>query len=331
LVVPPDALVPGRFLESPVKSSAINKEGAMSKSQDLRERNRLADADVRERLLAEIPLTEHRRDLAGVSTAVLEGGDGPPVVLLHGQGEFAALWARVIPDLLTTHRVVAPDLPGHGASEMPDGRLDAGRAFAWLGELIEQTCPSPPALVGHLLGGAIAARFAANEGDRISRLVLVDSFGLGFNRPALRFALPLVTYIAHPTERTRDRFIKQCFVDFDGVREEMGERFERFGTYALAWARTKTAKTALRSLMPEFGMRGISKADLTRIAVPTTLIWGRHDLQTRLGVAEAASAQYGWPLHVIEDARNDPAFEQPEAFLHALHAALGTSTRQEAT
>lgn len=295
----------------------------MRRHDDVTERNGgSAGQEARERLLAEIPLTECRRELAGVSTAVLEGGDGPPVVLLHGPGEFAALWARVIPELVTAHRVVAPDLPGHGASEMPDGRLDADRVFAWLGELIERTCPSPPALVGHLLGGAIAARFAADQGDRISRLVLVDTFGLGWNRPALRFAIPLIAYIARPTERTRDRFLAQCFVDFDGVREQMGGRFEPFGTYVLAWARTKTAKAALRSLMPEFGMRSIPQADLKRIAVPTTLIWGRHDLQTRLSVAEAASARYGWPLHVIENARDDPAFEQPAAFLDVLRTVL---------
>lgn len=288
---------------------------------------RSAGDDARERLLDGMPVTERRLQLAGISTAVLEGGDGPPVVLLHGPGEFAALWARVIPDLVTTHRVVAPDLPGHGASEMPEGRLDADRVFAWLGELIKHTCPSPPALVGHLLGGAIAARFAAEQGERISHLVLVDTFGLGWNRPALRFAIPLITYIARPTERPRDRFLKQCFVDFDGLRKQMGQSFEPFGTYALAWARTPTAKTTLRSLMPEFGMRAIAKADLARIAVATTLIWGRHDLQTRLSVAEAASARYRWPLHVIEGARDDPAFEQAEAFLEALYAALGSPDR----
>jgi len=288
-------------------------------------RQRHAGEDVRERLLAEMPVTERRLELAGVSTAVLEGGDGPPVVLLHGPGEFAALWARVIPDMVTTHRVVAPDLPGHGASDLPDGPLDADRVLAWLGELIDRTCPSPPALVGHLLGGAVAARFAGDQGDRLSRLVLVDTFGLSWNRPALRFAIPLIAYIARPTEGTRDRFLEQCFVDFDGLRGQMGEHFEPFGTYALEWARTKTAKAAVRSLMSQFGMRAIPPAVLARIAVPTILIWGRHDLQTRLSVAEAASARYGWPLYVIENARDDPCFEQPEAALHALRAALDRS------
>ncbi len=85
-----------------------------------------AGASARERLLAGIPVTERRLQLAGVSTAVLEGGDGPPLILLHGPGGYAAHWMRVIPGLVATHRVVAPDLPGHGASEVGDGALDAG-------------------------------------------------------------------------------------------------------------------------------------------------------------------------------------------------------------
>src|SRR5205809_1972776 len=91
--------------------------------------------EVRARLLTGLPVTERRLELAGVSTAVLEGGDGPPIVLLHEQGEFAARWLRVIPDLATTNSVVAPDLPGHGASEVIDGPLDPDHVLAWLAEL----------------------------------------------------------------------------------------------------------------------------------------------------------------------------------------------------
>jgi pimeloyl-ACP methyl ester carboxylesterase len=299
------------------------QETTMNGQRDVEERGRRsAGPDTREQLLAELPVTDRRLQLAGVSSAVLEGGDGPPMLLLHGPGEFAAVWARVIPDLITTHRVVAPDLPGHGASGLPDGPLDRDRVSMWLGELIERTCTSPPVVVGHLLGGAIAAGFASERPAQLSRLVLVDSFGLSWNRPSPRFALPLLAYLARPTERTRDRAMAQCFVDFDRLREQMGGRFEPFGAYALEWARTKTAKAALRSLMTEYGMRPIPRDVLARIAVPTVLIWGRHDLQTRLSVAEGASARYGWPLHVIEGARDDPFFEQPEAAMHALRASL---------
>jgi pimeloyl-ACP methyl ester carboxylesterase len=153
-------------------------------------------------LLSSLPVTERRLQVAGVSTAVLEGGAGPPILLLHGPGEFAGKWMRVIPDLVTTHRVVAPDLPGHGTSELVDGRLDADGLRAWLSGLIERTCPSPPVLVGHVLGGAIGARFAVNHSDRLSRLVLVDSLGLARFRPTPRFALTMLAFLARPTERT---------------------------------------------------------------------------------------------------------------------------------
>jgi len=282
-------------------------------------------ADVtRERLLAGMPVTERRLELAGISSAVLEGGEGPPIVLLHEQGGFGAQWMRVIPDLVTTHRVVAPDLPGHGASEVTEGELDAGRFVAWLSELIEHTCSSPPVLVGHMAGGSIAARFAVEHGERLSRLVLVDSFGLGKFRPAPGFALALLRYVARPTPRTYGGLMQRCTVDFAGVRAGMAERWESFETYTLDRARAPSGKAALRVLMREVAVPTIPPADLERIAVPTTLIWGRHDPVMRLRVAEAASERYSWPLHVIEDVGDDPSIEQPEAFLRALHATLGT-------
>jgi pimeloyl-ACP methyl ester carboxylesterase len=286
---------------------------------------RLGGEAVRERLLTGMPVTERRLELAGVSTAVLEGGDGPSVVLLHGAGEFAACWLRVVPDLVRTHRVVVPDLPGHGASAVTGDPPDAGRVAAWLGELIERTCPSPPALVGHGLGGAITARFAADQGDRVARLVLVDSYGLSRHRPTPGFTLAMVGVIVRPTERTQERLFRQCVTDLDGLREQLGEWGALLEAYALDRARSPGQKAALRGLMPRVVPGVIPPAELARIAVPTTMIWGRHDRQVRLGVAQAASARHGWPLHVIDDAADDPAVEQPKAFLAALRAALGSA------
>jgi pimeloyl-ACP methyl ester carboxylesterase len=291
---------------------------------DLEQRPRPIADDPRQQLLAAMPVTERRLQLAGISTAVLEGGDGPPVVLLHGPGAIAAEWMRVIPDLVTTHRVVAPDLPGHGASEVTDGRLDADRVLAWLGELIERTCTAPPALVGHILGGAIAARFASGQGDRLSGLVLVNPLGLARFRPPPSFAFALMRHVARPTERSFDRLWRGCVADLDGLREQTGEQWESLERYALELARTQRVKSAMRILMRELGAPAIPAADLERIAVPTTLIWGRYDRVLRLRIAEAASGRYGWPLHVIENAGNEPNLEQPEAFLEALRPALGT-------
>ena len=286
----------------------------------------MAMHDAREQLLTGVPVAERRLMLAGVSTAVLEGGDGPPVLLLHGPGEFAAKWMRVMPALVQSHRVVAPDLPGHGASDPDGGALDAHRLAAWLAGLIQRTCTSPPVLVGHVLGGAIAARFAIDHGDRLHGLVLVDTMGLARFRPSPKFALHLIGFQARPTERSYNRFMRQCSFDLEGLRAQMGERWEPFVAYNLELARGPGAKAAGRMLR-ELGLPRIPPTELARIAVPTTLIWGRQDRANRLRIAEAASARYGWPLHVIESCADDPPRDQPEAFLQALHTATEGQTR----
>ena len=79
----------------------------------------------RRQLLARSSATDTTISVAGVTTGVLWAGDGPPMVLLHGPGEFGGTWLPVLDDLARTHRVIAPDLPGHGASDAPDGGIDA--------------------------------------------------------------------------------------------------------------------------------------------------------------------------------------------------------------
>jgi len=295
----------------------------MSRHQIVEDSSRRAIGDdARQGVLAGAPVTEQRWDLAGVSTAVLEAGQGPPVVLLHGQGGWAGMWLPVIPELMKTHRVLAPDLPGLGASQVPDGPPDADRVLAWLGALIQRSCPAPPTLVGASLGASIAARFAIAHPDRLSRLVLVDAGSLGRFRPAPGLVFAMVRFIARPNERTQQRFLRQVAVDPARVRALMGERWEASQAYNLDRARTPSVRAANRRMLRELGTKTIPPQDLARIAVPTSLIWGRQDRVMRLRIAEAASARYGWPLHVIEDAGHF-SMEQPEAFRAALWAALG--------
>jgi pimeloyl-ACP methyl ester carboxylesterase len=85
--------------------------------------------------------------------------------------------------------------------------------------------------------------------------------------------------------------------------------------------RTPSFKADMRGSMPRLA-KPIAAEDLVRITVPTSLIWGRHDVGVPIDVATAANSRYGWPLHVIDGARADPAFEQPTAFLDALRKAL---------
>ncbi|MGH3742942.1 MAG: alpha/beta fold hydrolase, partial [Micromonosporaceae bacterium] len=177
-------------------------------------------------------------------------------------------------------------------------------------------------LVGHALGGALAARFAGGHADRVRRLVLADALGLSQFEPAPDFGLALNEFLAQPTESTHFLLWQQCALDLDSVRRRMGEHWEPFRSYNLDRAGTPGVMAALVTLMELFGGPAIPPADLARIAVPTTLIWGRHDLATPLRTAEAASERYRWPLHVIEHCADDPPIEQPGAFLVALRAGL---------
>ena len=106
-----------------------------------------------------------------------------------------------------------------------------------------------------------------------------------------------------------------------GLREQLGPLWAPLMTLALQGARSPEGKSAVRGLVSQFGMRPIPDVELARISVPTTLVWGRHDRQTPLSVGQRASERFGWPLHVIEDAADDPAFEQPAAVLEALATA----------
>jgi pimeloyl-ACP methyl ester carboxylesterase len=279
----------------------------------------LAGEKARQRLVAEMPVTERRLLLAGISTSVLEGGEGPPVVLLHGPFGNATHWMDIVRGLVATHRVIVPDLPGHGASVVTaNDRIDADRVMEWLGGLVEQSCQRPPVLVGQLLGGAIAARFGSEQGHRLSRLALVDTFGLRPLQLPPEFELALSNFLAQPTERTHRDLWHHCAFDQDALRWRLGGRWQQFEAYNLDLARTPSVQAAAAALMGQLGAPAIPDADLARIAVPTTLIWGRHDRATPLSVAEEASARFGWPLHVIEDCNDDPPVEQPKALLRAL-------------
>ncbi len=284
---------------------------------------RSGGAPARARLIDGLPVTEGCLELAGVSTWLLEGGEGPPIVLLHGQGGFAAMWGGVIQHLVESHRVIAPDLPGLGRSTVETGPPGADTVLQWVGELIDQTCPTPPVLVGMSLGGSIAARFAAGHSDRLAGLVLVAAGGLaGPVRPAPGVLFALVRHGIRPSQRTARRMLRHLAVDPERVRRQMGPRREAFEAYMLDLARTPSVQKSNRRLLRELGFPSIPPEDLARISVPTTLIWGRYDRVMPLRTAEEASARYGWPLHVIEDAGHVSLAEQPEAFLVALQASI---------
>jgi pimeloyl-ACP methyl ester carboxylesterase len=276
----------------------------------------------RERMLAATPLTERRLDLAGVSTAVLEGGHGAPLVLLHGAIECGgAIWAPVISRLAERHRLIVPDVPGLGESE-PVQRLDAATFADWLAALLRATCREKPALVAHSMGGAMALRFAAQHRELLQRLVVYAAPGSGRYRMPLGLMAVAVRFDLRPTQRNAERFDRWAFDDLDRARRRDPAWFEAFAAYNLSRAVVPHVKRTMRQLIGA-GRRRVPDDDLRRIAVPTALLWGRHDRFVALDLGQAASTRLGWPLEVIDDTGHVPHIERPEAFLSALRTTLG--------
>lgn len=260
-------------------------------------------------------MSSRRLALAGTSTAVLEAGAGPPLVLLHGGIECGgAIWGPVVERLAERHRVVVPDLPGLGESE-PVARLDAATFADWFRALLDETCDARPTLVAHSLGGSLAARFATEHGERLERLVIYGAPGVGRYRMPLGLRATAIRFALRPTERNAERFDRWAFDDYDRVRGEDAEWFAAFDAYTRARAQVPHVKRTMRKLI---GLGTKQVPGLERIEPPTTLVWGRHDRFVPLGLAEAARDRLGWPLHVIEDAGHVPHVERSEAFLEGL-------------
>jgi 2-hydroxymuconate-semialdehyde hydrolase len=276
--------------------------------------------DPRARLLDGVKRDERWLDVAGTKTLVLECGDGPPLVLLHGGIECGgAYWAHVMPALARSHRLIVPDVPGLGESA-PVDRLDDSAFAAWFSSLIAQTCDEPPAVVAHSLIGSMAARFATST-DALRRVVIYAAPAIGpYHMPwglrivAIRFAL-------RPTERNAERFDRWAFADYDAMLARGPGWMAAFSEYTRARASVDHVKRTMRQLIG-IGTRRIADDDLRRITAPVALLWPRQDRFVPLALAESASERLGWPLHIIDDAGHAAHIEQPAAFVNTLHRAL---------
>ena len=123
-------------------------------------------------------LAERTTTVAGTRCRYFAGGDGPPVVLVHGLGGGATNWTLVAPLLARGHRVVVPDLPGHGRSGNVAGLGDLRPVAELVAAVAEREGAVPAAVVGHSLGGVVALRLAADFPDAVRALVLVETAGI---------------------------------------------------------------------------------------------------------------------------------------------------------
>ena len=282
---------------------------------------RPADVRSRTRLLQGVPAEEHRLHVDGTATQLLEAGQGPPLLLLHGGIQCGGVyWARVVSRFAGSHRVLVPDVPGLGESE-PLSRLGATEFAHWFETLLRLTCTEPPTLVAHSLNSSLAARFAVSHGHLLRGLVLSGAPGIGPYRPPPGLLLAATRSSLRPTEGNLERFLPWPFLDADRTRRLDPEWFAAFSAYL----RSRSAVPSVRRTMHQLiraGTKQVPDDELASITIPTSLLWGRHDRMAPLRLAEAAHERFGWPLHIIEDAGHVPFVEQTDAYVDSLAAMI---------
>ena len=218
---------------------------------------------------------------------------------------------------------MAPDVPGLGQSA-PVPHLDVDAFGRWLTGVAEHASLERPTVVAHSLVGSLTARLAARGSPAIGRLIVYAAPGVGPYRMPLRLRYVAIRFAIRPTRRNAERFDRFALLDLDATRQRDPDWYDAFETYTRSRARDPDVKKTMRRLIAT-QTKPIPDAELDRIDVPTTLLWGRHDRMVPLSIGEAAASRHGWPLHVIDRAAHAPHIEQPDAFVDTLTAIMSAA------
>jgi len=135
-------------------------------------------------------------DIDGISTRYVAEGNGPPVLLIHGLGEFLEVWSRNIAPLGEYLSVYAVDLPGHGLSGKPLTSYTLDFASEFIVHFMQALGIEHASLVGHSLGAVVCLNLAINFREKVNRLVLVDAAGLSKKVP-LSYRLTALPVLGH--------------------------------------------------------------------------------------------------------------------------------------
>ncbi len=236
-----------------------------------------------------------------------DGGRGRAVVLLHGAGDQAGTWSTVARALSSSHRLIVPDLPGHGASAPESGPLSVGTVRDGVKALLE-TLDEPAVVVGNSLGAWVGCLVAVESPDAVRALVLVNGGPLlgeasGVNLlPADRDeARRTVAALRDPGSPPVPGFVLD-----DIVRQS---RSGPIGRLAL------TASDMGAFLLAD---------ESGPLPVPAHVIWGASDQLMPLAYAHRLERFAGAAsLTVLDHCGHVPQVECPARFLGALTAVLG--------
>ena len=285
-------------------------------------------------------LREGYLKLGGLTLHHTYGGLGRPIVFIHGLGSSGYIeWRFNLERFARTNRVFAPDLPGYGRSDKPAA---ARYGIPYFARTIDRYLASrrirDATIVGTSMGGRIALEVALEYPDRVGRLVIVNSLGLG--RPKIQPYYPMMLVprvgetllrgMKHGLHWAPSPVIRRFAARFIGARgnlektmsdaylDDLREMYAADG-YQDAYLATVRSIASPRSYLGDLDVT----RRLDRIKAPVLIIWGADDPLFPVAQARRAhSLLPGSKLAVIEGAGHTPQAEKPEEFNKHLAAFL---------
>jgi pimeloyl-ACP methyl ester carboxylesterase len=257
---------------------------------------------------------EERMTVAGLQVQVLHGGQGAPLLVLHGAGGNPG-WLHVHEALAAHFHVYVPSHPGFGTSDRPDWMErvhDLAYFYRWFLEALHL---APLPLLGFSMGGWLAAEMAAMYPAYVRRMVLVGAAGL---RPRVGEIADI--FLLTPEEVLQRQFYDPAqapeYARLYGGEPTLEQR------QMAAWNREMAALLTWKPYMHNPKLPVL----LAQIKVPTLVVWGRQDAIVPVSCGELyREAIPGAQLVVIERCGHSPQIETPQAFLEAVVPFLTAS------
>jgi 2-hydroxy-6-oxonona-2,4-dienedioate hydrolase len=264
--------------------------------------------------LVAVPVRQHYVQAAGTRTRVVEAGEGPPLVFVHGTGGHLEAYSRNLSTLAERFRVITYDMAGHGFSEKPDRPYTIDFLSDHLVGLLDALGVERAHVSGESLGGWVAAWTAAHHPERVDRLIL-NTPGNIANKPAVMEKVKQSSLAAARTptlEAVRAR-VEWLFHDTSFVTDELVRLRQRIYSQP-GFVRAMEHIVSVQD--PEVRKAFAWGPEWCgRITAPTLLLWTDHDPTGGLDEADLLLQWIpGSELHVIEGAGHWPQWERPREF-----------------
>jgi pimeloyl-ACP methyl ester carboxylesterase len=274
------------------------------------------------------------RTIHGYRRAYRLAGSGPALLLLHGIGDNSESWVPLMSALARNFTVLAPDLLGHGESAKPRADYSVAAYANGMRDLTEVLGIDRFTVVGHSLGGGVAAQIAYQYPERVERMVLVASGGVARDvSPVLRAASAPLAELTLPVLQTPPgRFLTRALVE---VLRLSGHHLGRDAdevSRVIAGMPDGAARSAFtRTLRSVVDVRGqlVTMLDRCYLAesMPTMLVWG--DCDGVIPVDHAFLAHQAMPgsrLEIYRGAGHFPHHVDPVRFVSELEEFVEAST-----